>query len=117
MVPSIYPRVAGASELSCFSRAPIPWFGTESTEEILAELRLGEVQPTLALELEEPPLPILEGDEALLFGLLSDTPVPIDDLILESALPAGKVSATLALLEIRGLVRRLPGGDGVSRAW
>ena len=36
-------------------------------------------------------------------------PVPIDDVILESALPAGQVSSLLMTLELKGVVRRLPG--------
>ena len=33
----------------------------------------------------------------------------VDDLIARSGLPAGKVLATLTLLEVRGFVTRLPG--------
>jgi DNA processing protein len=82
----------------------------EGIEDVLSELRLGERQPTLGLEEEEaPPAPPLEGDEAALAALLTSEPQPIDDLILESGLPAGKVNAALLMLEMKGLARRVPG--------
>ena len=33
----------------------------------------------------------------------------VDDVIAETGLPAAKVLATLTLLEVRGIVKRLPG--------
>ena len=33
----------------------------------------------------------------------------VDDVIAETGLPAGKVLATLTLLEVKGVVKRLPG--------
>ena len=33
----------------------------------------------------------------------------VDDLIARADLPAGKVQATLTMLQIKGLVRQLPG--------
>lgn len=82
----------------------------ESVEDILAELRPDGVQGRLDLEVEvPPPLPELSPAEAGLFELLGPDPKPIDDLILESALPAGQVSSLLITLELKGVVRRLPG--------
>jgi DNA processing protein len=48
------------------------------------------------------------GEDRLL-GLLGDRPVAIDGIIEESRMPASEVAASLATLELRGLVRRLPG--------
>ncbi len=53
--------------------------------------------------------PKLEEDEARVFKLLSHEPTPIDDLILQSGLPAGAVTGLLLSMELKGLVRRLPG--------
>jgi DNA processing protein len=80
----------------------------ENVEDILAELR-PDVQPALALEVEEPAPPELTSLEAVLFALLGSDPRPVDDLILESSLPASQVSGTLLTLEIKGVARRLPG--------
>jgi DNA processing protein len=81
----------------------------EDVEDILSELRLGARQPALPLELEEAPPPSLTPEEAALHALLGADPQPMDDLIQESGIPPGQVSAALAMLEIKGLARRLPG--------
>jgi len=88
----------------------------ESVEDILAELRPGDVQRTLDLEVEAPPLPQLSPIEETLHQLLGADPKPIDDLILEAGLPASQVSSTLTMLEIKGVVRRLPGNAYVRTA-
>jgi DNA processing protein len=49
------------------------------------------------------------ASERRLLSMLGDDPIAIDGLIEESRLPAGEVAASLATLELRGLVRRLPG--------
>jgi DNA processing protein len=81
----------------------------ETVEDILDELRGGPVQPSLALEEEEVAEPELAPDESAVLALLSPDPKPVDDLILESSLPAARVNAALVLLEIKGMSRRLPG--------
>jgi len=53
--------------------------------------------------------PAVEGPEGALLDLLSDEPVPIDTLIRGSGLPSGQVAALLVTLELKGLVRQLPG--------
>ncbi|HEY8966862.1 MAG TPA: DNA-processing protein DprA [Candidatus Methylacidiphilales bacterium] len=56
--------------------------------------------------------PVPEGlapDEAALFEALGTDEVPIDTLIAKSGLPSGKVSSTLLRLEMKRLVRQLPG--------
>src|SRR5262249_54039414 len=47
------------------------------------------------------------GDRLL--SLLGDDPVAIDTVIAKSGLGAGDVAASLMTLELRGLVRQLPG--------
>lgn len=51
-------------------------------------------------------LPEQERTIALLIG---EDEILVDDLIAKAALPAGSVLSTLTMLEIRGVVRRLPG--------
>jgi DNA processing protein len=80
----------------------------ESVEDILEELRLNEVQPALALDVE-PVEPELSAEEAVLYRLLTAEPQPVDDLIIEAALPAAQVNAGLLMLEMKGVARRLPG--------
>jgi DNA processing protein len=79
----------------------------ESVEDILAELSYpGALQPRQDLDPE--PVALTEG-EAALHLLLTLEPKAIDDLIMETSLPAGQVSATLLTLEMKGMARRLPG--------
>jgi len=80
----------------------------ESVEDILEELRLNEVQPSLGLDVEPAP-PELSPEEDSLLRLLGSDPQPVDDLIIESSLPASQVNATLLMLEMKGVARRLPG--------
>jgi predicted Rossmann fold nucleotide-binding protein DprA/Smf involved in DNA uptake len=40
---------------------------------------------------------------------LSEGDMPVDELIYRSGIPAAQVISTLTLLEIKGLIRRLPG--------
>jgi DNA processing protein len=51
----------------------------------------------------------LSENERSLLGHLSDQPVAVDDLIGLTRLTAAQAMATLSVLEMRRLVRRLPG--------
>ena len=48
-------------------------------------------------------------NEAKLLKLLSADPVHIDDLGRETGLPIATVSSTLALMELKGMVRQIGG--------
>ena len=50
------------------------------------------------------------SDTSRVRGLVSPTPVSIDEIARQSGLPAGTVSAMLMELELTGEVARLPGG-------
>lgn len=79
----------------------------ESAEDILEELR---PQHPLPKEIEKtgwkPSECQLEGDEAILYQLLSDQPLHIDELIQKSGLLPGKVASLLINLEIKGYCRQ-----------
>ena len=53
-------------------------------------------------------LPKLSGDEQRIVSVINGE-VLVDDVIASAGLPTGKVLATLTLLEVKGVVRRLPG--------
>ena len=53
-------------------------------------------------------LPTLTDEQRSIVELLTSERL-VDDIIAESGLPAGKVSAILTVLEIKGIIRRLPG--------
>ena len=50
-----------------------------------------------------------DATEAKLFGLLSADPIHIDQIVRESGLPVSQVSSTLALMELKGMVRQVAG--------
>lgn len=54
-------------------------------------------------------LPRLTDEEQLVVDQLKQGQRLRDDVIAGTALPAGKVSAVLTMLEIKGMIRRLPG--------
>lgn len=53
--------------------------------------------------------PKLSAEEAKIVSALQSGERLVDDVIAETALPAGKVLATLTLLEVKSVVKRLPG--------
>ncbi len=51
----------------------------------------------------------LAGDEKTVFEALGETEISLDDLVAKSSLPSHKVTSSLLTLEMRRLVKRLPG--------
>jgi len=54
-------------------------------------------------------LPKLSADEQLITAALSDRERLVDDVIAETGLTTGKMLALLTMLELKGVVKRLPG--------
>ncbi|GFO67018.1 DNA polymerase [Geomonas limicola] len=77
----------------------------ERVEDILEELRL----PCPDAEPDAPPQFSLTPQEAELYVLLCRGALQIDEIIVQSALSPGEVSATLLSLELKGAVVQLPG--------
>ncbi len=83
----------------------------ESAEDVLEELRLGKRLPYKAAPAaesggKENGKALSEGEEALLYGILSDQPLHIDELIDRTGIPAGRVASVLMSLEIKGYCRQ-----------
>ena len=53
-------------------------------------------------------LPRLSADEAAVIGQLKTGKAPVDRIIDQTQLPAGRVLSALTLLEVKGYVKRLP---------
>jgi DNA processing protein len=84
----------------------------ETVEDILEEL--GPLVHEVRTDPEEPPVRhpaelALSDLERSLLGHLDDQPTAVDDLIGRTGMTAGQVMATLSVLELKRLVRRLPG--------
>ncbi len=82
-----------------------------SHEDILNELRWASAPSGGG---QVPTMVELYGKEKDVFELISSEPVHFDHLIERSGLQTGELSATLTMLELAGMVERLP-GDWYSR--
>ena len=81
-------------------------------EDILEMLSLPEAAPAAKEDVpgEAHPRPAdLTGDENAILDALSLQQRHVDDIIGKCCLPASRASAGLLMLELKGLVRRLPG--------
>ncbi|QXE92494.1 DNA-processing protein DprA [Geomonas subterranea] len=78
----------------------------ERVEDILEELA---IEPLATHPLEQPRSFPLTPQEAELYALLCQGVLQIDDIIVQSALTASEVSATLLRLEMKGIITQLPG--------
>lgn len=97
---SIYsPRSAGTNRLIKRGEAKL----VSCVQDILEELQIAMVPQQLALE----PVLARDGTEDRLLRHLGLEPVHVDALTRLSELPIAVVSATMAMLELRGLVRQV----------
>lgn len=87
----------------------------ECAEDVLAALGV-PVDDTANVESKGPP-PQLSLEESRILELLSLQQRHIDELISETQMPPGVVNAVLITLELRGLVKRLPGGSFIRAAY
>jgi DNA processing protein len=88
----------------------------ETVEDILEELGplVNEVRPSEdAVPVRRPAELALSDHERSLLGQVGDTPISIDALIERTRLTAQQVISTLAVLEMRRMVRRVPGNQYV----
>lgn len=71
--------------------------------DVLEELNLNVVSEQVVARHQLPEDPT----EAKLLGLLSEEPTHVDDLCRDSGLPTATVTSTLAMMELKGLVRQV----------
>ena len=57
------------------------------------------------------PLPKLTPEEESVFSCIRTDPRPVDEVILETGIPANKVLTLLTMLSVKGLVTNHPGGQ------
>jgi DNA processing protein len=88
----------------------------ETVDDILEELGplVKEIKPTEdAPPVRHPVELTLSDQERSILGQLDDLPKPVDALIAATGLVASQVMATLSILEVRRLVKRVPGNQFV----
>jgi DNA processing protein len=93
------PMSVGPNELLKQGATPVT-----SAEDLLAALGAGGGQPSLARG-----VPMLGAEESTVFDALGGDPRHVDELARELGLGAGEISATLAVLELKGLARQVGG--------
>jgi len=81
----------------------------ETADDILEDLGLNFPYTSKTDTFKDPPLPPLEKHEEIVCSLISDYPVHIDQISRESKLEPKEVSSILMRLELKGIVRQLPG--------
>lgn len=82
----------------------------ESVDDVLEELSLPEIAaPQAGGPPSVPPASDLTTDERSILDALSLQQKHVDDVIYECGIPSSRASAGLLMLELKGLVRRLPG--------
>lgn len=86
----------------------------ESVDDILAELEF--LIPKSEVAAPRTPPADLTDVEKLVFDALGSEETPLDALIQKTGLPSAKVSSTLLRLEMKKLVRQLPGKHFVKTA-
>ncbi|MFQ3548425.1 MAG: DNA-processing protein DprA [Armatimonadota bacterium] len=86
----------------------------ESAEDIFFDLGIDKKEENHTLDLDMP-VESFSEDEQKIISLLSLEPVSMDDIIRESGLPVSKVSGALIMLEMKRLVKKVP-GDSYVRA-
>jgi DNA processing protein len=74
-------------------------------QDVLDILKLGQVPEQRAARAVLP----ADATEAQLLGLLGSEPVHVDELRAQSDLPIEKVSAALAMMELKGMVQQVGG--------
>jgi len=79
-----------------------------SAGDILDDMQvLLPVKPNLTMS--SPRADLLEADEKKVYDAINDSETAIDEIITKTHLPSGKVSSTLLALEMKRMVKQLPG--------
>jgi DNA processing protein len=79
----------------------------QRAEDVLEELRLERrLDAHPAVRPASPSRSSLEGEEVVLYEMLSDQPLHIDELIAKSGIPPGRVASLLMSLELKGYCRQ-----------
>ncbi|MDP3804364.1 MAG: DNA-processing protein DprA, partial [Candidatus Omnitrophota bacterium] len=98
----------------------------QSVDDILQELSIAEIEPAEAGEKDKIDKSIaskskayiynsLTEDERKVYKILSDEPLYIDEVLAETGISAQKVAKVLLNLELKALIKELPGKQFVKK--
>ena len=81
----------------------------ENSDDILDELGLNYDYTPKTDTFKEGPLPHMDDSEKAVFDLIGDYPLHIDQISRQGNLPPGKAASILMRMELKGIIRQLPG--------
>lgn len=81
----------------------------ENSDDILDELGLNYPYIPKTDTFKDQPMPPLDEYERTIYDIIGDYPIHIDQIARLSNLKPGEVSSTLMRMELKGIVRQLPG--------
>lgn len=81
----------------------------ENSDDVLEELGLNFPYAEKTDTFTRGPLPPLDDFENMIYDIIGDYPVHIDQIVRQTNLESGEVSGTLMRMELKGLIRQLPG--------
>ena len=81
----------------------------ENSDDILDELGLNYDYTPKTDTFKEGPLPHMDDPEKAVFDLIGDYPLHIDQISRQGNLPPGKAASILMRMELKGIIRQLPG--------
>ncbi|MBW2028923.1 MAG: DNA-protecting protein DprA [Deltaproteobacteria bacterium] len=81
----------------------------ENADDVLEGLGLNFPYAAKADTFRDPPPPSLQGQEEIIYSLVGDYPIHIDQISRESKMEPREVSSILMRLELKGIVKQLPG--------
>ena len=77
------------------------------TEDILEELYINLTN----ISKQQMEIPVLTGNEKLLFDLINFEPISLENLLSKSSLPLYELNSTLTVLELSGYINKLSGNN------
>ncbi|MGD8983418.1 MAG: DNA-processing protein DprA [Desulfobacteraceae bacterium] len=81
----------------------------ENSDDILDELGLNYDYAPKTDTFKEGPLPRMDESEKAVFDLIGDYPLHIDQISRQGNMPPGKAASILMRMELKGIIRQLPG--------
>ncbi len=81
----------------------------EGADDVLEEFGLGPARQRAEAARPVAALAVLAEDEKRLYEVVEDTPMHVDEIVRRAGMDPGAVLGILMRLELRGLVRQLPG--------
>lgn len=81
----------------------------ETSDDVLEDLGLNYPYTPKTDTFKEKPLPLMDETEKAIYEIIGDYPIHIDNISRKGNMESGLVSSTLMRMELKGIVKQLPG--------